>query len=101
MGWGVEYQIDMYLSKQDYGENIFQVEDKIEELEEYINNTKTKINMFAASSISEVIPDDWKEEPIRWINKEIDELIDYLHECIIHRYQLELYKEYLQEKQKK
>lgn len=98
MGWGVSYEREMYLHKQDYNDNPLQVQDKIDELEIEINNTKTKINMFASASPKDLLPKDWIEEPIRWINNEVDELIDYLHECIVHKHQLGLYLEYLNDK---
>ena len=99
MGWGIDFTSDIYLSSQNYDNNIYQVQDKIEELQVTIYNVNTKINMFAASSVKEVVPTEWVDEPIRWVNREVDELIDELHESIIQKYQLELYLEYLKEKQ--
>ena len=97
MSWGLEFKTNIYLSRQDYGENIAQVQDKIDEIEKYIQNIQNQINMFASANPKDITPKDWEEESIRWINNEIDGLIDQLHEYIVQQYQLELYKEYLEE----
>lgn len=99
MSCEIDFKSNIYLSGQDLKDNIFLVECKISDLDIYINNIRTKINMFASSNSRDIIPDTWDEEPIRWINKEVDELIDDLHENIVLKYQLNLYKEYLEYKQ--
>ncbi len=100
MAWGIDFLSNIYLSRQDYQENPYQVEDRIDELEEEINNINTKINMFAVAKPKDIVPNDWAEDGdiILWINKEVDELIEQLHDSIVHKYQLTLYLEYLNER---
>lgn len=97
MVWGIEFKSDIYLSREDYDENIELVQDEINNLEKSIQYIQKQINMFASSNPKDIIPKDWKEEPIRWINNEIDELIEQLCEHNIHQYKLNLYKDYLKE----
>ena len=97
MGWGIDFKIDIFLSKQDYGENIYQVKDAIYEIERQNEDIKTKLNMFASANPRDIIPTEWSEEPIRWLNNNVDELLSDLNENAINRHKLELYLQYLEE----
>lgn len=68
MGWGVSFKADIYLSrikKED-------VDDKILEYESNIQNTKETILMYCSSNIKDLVPDDWKDEPISFIKNSVD-----------------------------
>lgn len=94
MGWGTDFKIDIYLNRQIY-KNKEEVEYKIEEDTEYLNSIKDKLKMFSSSNVSDIIPKDWKEEPINWLNREINSLIDEYDITKDNLMKLKLYLEYL------
>ena len=94
MSWGTEFKIDIYLSRQDYNGNAFQVRDKIEELDKDINDIYNKIKMYASATPKDIV--DQENDAISFINQNIDELTESLEEYIINRYQLGLYLDYLE-----
>lgn len=96
MGWGTDFTINVYLNRQVY-KTINDVEDKIKEEEEYIQTIKERLKMFASSNISDIVPNDWKDQPIDWLNTQIDDLLDEYNETKINLIQLGLYLEYLKE----
>ena len=49
MGWGIDFNADIFLSKQEYGNNMEQVKDAIEDDSNTINTINNKINMFASA----------------------------------------------------
>lgn len=96
MGWGIQFKSDIYLSRQEYVTKQ-EVQDKIDELNKDIDSYKNQIKMFASSNPKDIIPDDWKDEPIRWINNQIEELFLLIDEYTVDNYKLQLYLDYLNE----
>lgn len=95
MGWGTDFNIDIFLSKQMFN-SLMELEDYIKEREEDLINVKTKISMFASCSVNTIVPKEWKEQPLDFINMQINELLDALETTTVDLFKLELYKEYLQ-----
>jgi len=95
LGWGIDFKADIYLSRQDYGSNPSQVQDAIDDLSEGIEQNESRLKMFASSNVRDIVPEEWKDQPLDWINAEINSIVGSLKEDIVHRYQLELYKESL------
>jgi hypothetical protein len=100
MGWGIDFSTDIFLSKQDYGKNEYQVRDAIQEVQLLIANTKNEISMFASANPKDIVPKDWSEEPIKWISATLIELMNDLEENNIQLFKLNLYLEHLQENNK-
>ena len=95
MSWGIDFKADIYLSKQDYSENIFQVQDRIKELNDLITSLIAELKMYASATPSDIVPKEWELEKIRWLNTQIDEIMENLLEYNIEANHLELYKDYL------
>jgi len=94
MGWGINFKTNIYLSRQNFS-NKFEVINKIKGNDEIIKKHEDIFKMFASSTPKNIIPDDWNEQPIDWLNNSItDELINY-NELIIENYNLSLYLNYL------
>ena len=96
MGFGTDFEINIFLNKQKYRTKE-KVKEKIKGLEDYMYSVKCKLKMFASSNLSETVPKDWNDEPINWLNKEVEELLEELYEDSIEVYKLNLYIEYLDE----
>ena len=100
MGWGVDFQADIFLSHQDYQGNIYQVEGAIESCNEEIEVAKQEILMYCSATPKDLMIDE-DDNPISTIRSEVSEKFNIIKENIIKLYQLELYKEYLEELNKK
>lgn len=99
MGWGIDFKTDIYLSKQDYGENTELVKDEILELEKGINSSKEKILMYAAATPKDIsMPTEESIDIIFNIQIEINETLDYIRECTEKILNLTYYQRYLENK---
>jgi hypothetical protein len=96
MGWGTDFTADIYLSKETYG-SIYELEDKIKEDEKYLEDINAKILMYASSNPKDLVPEDWKDEPINFIHFEVKKLLDELYETDMLLCRRYLYLEYLKE----
>jgi len=96
MAWGIEFNADIHLSRQDYNSNIYLVKDKLDEISTDINRIKSKILMFITANIKDIVPDDWKDSPINWLGQEMNELFEYYEELSIEQFKLSLYLEHLE-----
>jgi predicted DNA-binding protein YlxM (UPF0122 family) len=94
MSWETTFESEIILNRLSFTNEIA-VQDEIDELKQDIEVYKTKLSMFASSNIKDVIPDDWKEQPIDWLTMQLNELHDVLQEKYVMVYKLELYIEYL------
>jgi hypothetical protein len=97
MGWGTDFTANVYLNRMSF-EAIEDVRNKIDENINVINDAKQKIKMFVSSTPIGIIPDEWKEEPINWLNSEIDILFEIIDESIKENVILYQYVEYLENK---
>ena len=99
MGWGIEFEADIYLSRQDYQENIELVKDEIIDLEKGINSSKEKILMYAAATPKDVsMSTEESIDIISNIQIEITETLDYIRESTEKILNLTYYQEYLENK---
>ena len=46
--------------------------------------------MYCSTDIKQIIPEDWSEEPIRWLQNRINELLEQMEEDTITLFKLEL-----------
>ena len=100
MGYGIDFKADIYLSRQNYNESINQVEAAMLECEESIETTKQQMLMLASANIRDILPDDWKEEPVRWLHMQLVEVWNYILDEHNQWVSLTQYKEYLETKDK-
>lgn len=101
MGWGVDFSADIFLSKQNYNKNIYQVQEMIDQYNRGLEEHKASILMYCSANLKDVVPEEWKDDSIEWLRDFINdkfEQIDTLNKDIL---KLEYYKEYLEKEQKK
>jgi len=99
MGWGIDFTADIYLSRQDYRENIELVKDEILDLEKGINSSKEKILMYAAATPKDVsMPTEESIDIISNIQVELNDAFDYIRESTEKILNLTYYQEYLENK---
>ena len=97
MPWGTEFKADIFISRVDYKDNIGLLEDDIDVKLRSIQTAKEKIVMFVAANPRDIVNPDWKEQPIDWLNTEINNLFGIIEEDQRRLFKLELYLEYLKE----
>lgn len=96
MGWGTSFDTEIYLNKLTF-DSYYELEDKIEELEESIIETKKSIYMYSMSNPSEIIPDDWKEDSVMFIKMKMNELIEIYEEEFLLLQKLYIFKKHIDE----
>jgi hypothetical protein len=92
--WGIDFKADIFLSRQEYSTK-YAVESRIKELDELIFECEAALKMYASATPKDIVPPDFLEEPIDWINRQIDEQFQMYQEYLRDRHNLELYLEYL------
>ncbi len=92
MGWGTTFKPEIYLSREKY-DSIADIEDEINDQNKYLSDINNQLLLMIGSDLTKCIPEDWKEEPMRWINNQVTELLSGQKETMIKIYQLELLKE--------
>lgn len=95
MGWGTTFKPTIYISRYAF-ENISDLDDSIDEVENDINNYKAIIKGYVCSTPKDIIPEEFKEEPVERLNNKIDslfndliDLYNLLHKLKLFRYHLE------------
>jgi hypothetical protein len=96
MSWGITFKTEIELLRMSFN-SIEEVKDKVKENDSLINSLEIEIKMFTSSNPKDIIPNDWNEQPIDWINNQITEKLNLLHEYIIENFKLSCYIEYLEE----
>lgn len=102
MGWGIDFTADIYLSKQDYGENPYSVQEEIDSLEKRNVFLKESMLMIVMGGASSVICKDCEDEdldPVDCLHVKFNELIDCYGTNLHQLHDLYLYKEYLENKE--
>lgn len=94
MAWGIDFTADIFLIRQDYNKNISQVEYAIEEIDSLITKNEKMILMYCSSDLISYKEDGFNVEDLYY---KIEEILNELREMNVHLYQLNLYKEHLQE----
>lgn len=95
MGWGTDFTADVFLNKMTF-ENKYQVKEKIEEITEELVSDKQSLYMYASANPKDLIPEDWKNESIAFIQIKVDELLQRIEENYRLLVKLELYLETLE-----
>jgi hypothetical protein len=95
MGWGIYFNTQVYLSRMSFSD-IDDVNRKIEENNRSIKDLSCQIKMMGSANPKDIIPDEWKEEPIRWISNEIDSLLELIGDFERENARLYLYVDYLE-----
>ena len=96
MSWGTDFTTNIFLSNMTFPNGISDVEQKIKENENRINILKQQVQMFVSATPSDIIPKDWNEDPIIWLNNQIEDLFEDIEELLIRNVRLQLYVEHLE-----
>ena len=94
MAWGTRFNSEIYLSREKYSSKL-EIEENINELENDMIDIIDKIKMFASSKIDDIVPENDEDNPIFWLNRELNNMFMDYDELLIRQYKLNLYLEFL------
>lgn len=103
MSYGVEFTADIFLLRQDYGENVYRVQDEIDELKKYSADLKERMLMLVAGGKDMVNTKDCEgidTDAVDVLHLKFKDMLELYDEYQTKLYDLYLYKEYLENKQK-
>ena len=99
MGWGIDFTPDVFLSKMSFMSQE-DLEDEIEEINQEIQNIRTKINMFIAATPSDVfIGNETIDNNIDGLHRESDILFEWYNETFYKKIKLDMFLEYVKEQE--
>jgi hypothetical protein len=100
MGYGTSFTTEIYLNRQIFNSR-YELDDKIKELEGYIESTKRQLTSFAVSTPKDVIAekneDGYVENPIDQILRRTAETFEWMEDNYRELNKLYQFKEYLDE----
>lgn len=94
MAWGIDFKANVYLSRITFT-SIYQVEDKIKELEDEINTAREILSMLAIASPNTIIEQD--EDPIYSIKNRVEDQVNIIIEAQYTLVLVSLYYDELKE----
>lgn len=101
MGWGIDFTADIFLSRQDYGENVYQVQEEIDRLKKCCQDLKERMLMLVAGNKDLVNTKDCEDnecDAVDVLHTKFTELLELYDEYQSNLYDLCLYKDYLENK---
>lgn len=96
MGWGIDFNSDIFLSRQSYSSK-GEVEDRINEISKSITDCENLLMMYASATPKDVVSTEDSENIVNFLNNKILELLEEHEDLIIDRFKLNLYLEFLNE----
>ena len=103
MSYGIEFTADIFLLRQDYDENVYRVQDEIDELKKYSADLKERMLMLVAGGKDMVNTKDCEgidTDAVDVLHLKFKDMLELYDEYQTKLYDLYLYKEYLENKQK-
>lgn len=101
MGYGIDFTADIFLSRQDYGENIYRVQDEIDDLKKQSQQIREKLLMMIMGGVKSVNTKDCEDnecDAVDVLHIKFNDLLDWYDECNTQIIDLCYYKEYLENK---
>lgn len=96
MGFGIDFKTNIFLNRYT-SKNLYEVKSDIEDKEKEIESLKEQILMFGSSNPKDIVPDDWKEAPIIFIQNQINNCFELIMGNKRDIVLLGLYKKYLED----
>lgn len=100
MGWGTSFKADVYLSRQIF-QNRYELDERVRELEGYINSAKSEITAYAVATPKDVMAerdeDGRVENPIDQILRRLSETFEWIEDNYRELHRLYQFQQYLDE----
>ena len=75
MGWGTTFNCEIFLSKENITSKE-QLESLVEDKKLLLTEIKQKLAMFASANPRDIVPKEWEDESINYLNNNIQELVE-------------------------
>jgi hypothetical protein len=100
MGWGTSFKADIYLSRQVFNSK-YELDEKIKEVEEYIESAKQELTALAVSTPKDVIAEKDEEgyvqNPIDEVLRKTKGIFEWMEDNYRDLNRLYQYQQYLEE----
>ena len=99
MSWGIDFKTNIFLNKISFNKHneLQEVSDCILEHEQICKDAETLIKMYASSNVADIVPSDWEDDKIGYINFSLNPILENLEDERFILFQLRLYKQYLED----
>ena len=104
MSYGVKFTADIFLLRLDYGENVYRVQDEIDELKKYCADLKERMLMLVAGGKDMVNTKDCEGnecDAVDVLHTRFKNMLELYDGYKRNLYDLYLYKEYLENRKEK
>ena len=96
MGWGTDFTADIYLNRLIFN-SIYELEDTIQNCKDEIEEHNRTLLMYASSNPKDIVPEEWEDQSMDFIRREVGEVLRELESEIRQLKDLEYYSQYLKE----
>jgi hypothetical protein len=96
MGWGTEFTTNIFINKTVF-RSLLELNTEIENINIDNSNYKKELAMLVAATPRDIVPDEWKDEPITWLGNRVDYLIESIIENELLLKKINLFKEHLED----
>lgn len=103
MSWGINFTADIFLSRQDYGENVYAVQEEIDSLLRQNQSLKERMMMMITGGVSSVCTKDMDGnecDPVDILHAKFSDLLTMFDENNTRIIDLGYYKQYLENRGK-
>lgn len=103
MSWGINFTADIFLSRQDYGENVYAVQEEIDSLVRQNRSLKERMMMMVTGGVSSVCTKDMDGnecDPVDILHAKFSDLLTMFDENNTRIIDLGYYKQYLENRRK-
>lgn len=103
MSWGIDFTADIFLPRQDYGENVYAVQEEIDSLMQQNQSLKERMMMMVTGGVSSVYTKDVEGDecdPVDVLHTKFSELLAMFDENNTRIIDLGYYKQYLENREK-
>lgn len=94
MSWGIDFKADIFLQRESFISKL-ELEDTIEECYNDMEDVKKRIAMYMASSLKEVVPEEWEGDKILFLRNELSDLFELYDSDFKRVIKLEMFLDYL------
>lgn len=99
MGYGTDFTCEIFLNRMVF-QNKSQIENAIDECKTNIETDTQQLMMLVSATPRYIVPDEWNEEPVRWLANQATELINAIADNMLTLSDLNRYLEVYDEQSK-
>ena len=75
MSSGTDFTANIFLNRMVFSSK-YELESRIKDAEDTITNMEKQLAMYAVANPRDLIPSDWNDSPVEWVQSRIEEIMD-------------------------